>query len=201
MAFCLFASVLQAASVDVFAAIRQYALAEPCEANNARTTWSEPDHFALAALPRRRRSASCARTRNRLQARDGQQQSALDQRIAPEPKFVLAGRSRRAQQHRSAHLQQGGRAHQSLRLQDDRHKRFPTLKKKDEAFGAHRHHSCSVDADAPARPSQRMNQILAARPPLLNHGIHAIDATPTRWRGGVVSHRSIQPARPRAPDP
>jgi hypothetical protein len=24
-----------------------------------------------------------------------------------------------------------------------------------------------------------------ASPPLLNHGLHAIDATPARWRGGV----------------
>ena len=31
--------------------------------------------------------------------------------------------------------------------------------------------------------------------PLLNHGLHAVDATPARWRGGVVSLRSIQPAR------
>ena len=31
--------------------------------------------------------------------------------------------------------------------------------------------------------------------PLLNHGLHAINATPARWRGGVVSLRSIQPAR------
>ena len=31
-----------------------------------------------------------------------------------------------------------------------------------------------------------------ASPPLLNHGLHAIDVTPARWRGGVVSHRSIQ---------
>ena len=45
--FALLTSVLQAASIDVFAAIRQYALAKPCEANNARTTSSEPDHFAL----------------------------------------------------------------------------------------------------------------------------------------------------------
>ena len=35
---------------------------------------------------------------------------------------------------------------------------------------------------------------------VLNHRVvlHAIDATPARWRGGVVSHRSIQPARPRS---
>ena len=50
MAFLPFPSVLPAASV--VAAIRRYALAKPCEANNARTTSSEPDHFALAALPR-----------------------------------------------------------------------------------------------------------------------------------------------------
>ena len=28
-------------------------------------------------------------------------------------------------------------------------------------------------------------------PPLLNHGLHAIDATPARRRGGVVSHGSF----------
>ena len=33
---------------------------------------------------------------------------------------------------------------------------------------------------------------VAASPPLLNHGLHAIDVTPARWRGGVVSHRSIR---------
>ena len=27
--------------------------------------------------------------------------------------------------------------------------------------------------------------------------VHAIDATPARWRGGVVSYRSTEPARPR----
>ena len=26
-----------------------------------------------------------------------------------------------------------------------------------------------------------------ASPPLLNHGLHAIDATPARWRGGLES--------------
>ena len=36
-----------------------------------------------------------------------------------------------------------------------------------------------------------------AFPPLLNHGLHAIDATPARWRGGVVFRRSLQPAWPR----
>ena len=41
-------------------------------------------------------------------------------------------------------------------------------------------------------PGRRLciNQIVAA-PPLLNHGLHAIDARPARRRGGVVSHRSI----------
>jgi len=46
-----------------------------------------------------------------LQARDGQQQSALDQRIAPEPKFVLAGRSRRAHNIAASLLLQQGAAH------------------------------------------------------------------------------------------
>ena len=36
------------------------------------------------------------------------------------------------------------------------------------------------------------SNIVAAR---LRHGLHAINATPARWRGGVVSLRSIQPAR------
>ena len=30
-----------------------------------------------------------------------------------------------------------------------------------------------------------MNQIVAARPQPLNHDLHAIDATPAQWRGGV----------------
>ena len=32
-------------------------------------------------------------------------------------------------------------------------------------------------------------------PPPLNHGLHAIDATPFRWHGNVVSHRSIPSTR------
>ena len=37
-----------------------------------------------------------------------------------------------------------------------------------------------------------INQIVAARlRPRLNHGIHAIDATPARWRGGAISCRLI----------
>ena len=34
-----------------------------------------------------------------------------------------------------------------------------------------------------------------ASPPPLNHGLHAIDATPVRWHGNVVSHRSIPSTR------
>ena len=37
-----------------------------------------------------------------------------------------------------------------------------------------------------------------ASPPRLNHDFHAIDATPARRRGGVVSHRSIQSSRSRS---
>ena len=37
-----------------------------------------------------------------------------------------------------------------------------------------------------------------ASPLRLNHDFHAIDATPARWRGGVVSHRSIQSSRSRS---
>jgi hypothetical protein len=36
-----------------------------------------------------------------------------------------------------------------------------------------------------------------ATPPLLNHDLHAIDATPARWRGVVVYFRSFQPTRSR----
>ena len=36
-----------------------------------------------------------------------------------------------------------------------------------------------------------------ASPPLLDHDLHAIDATPARWRGVVVYYRSFQPGRPR----
>ena len=35
-----------------------------------------------------------------------------------------------------------------------------------------------------------------ASPPLLNRDLHAIYATPARWRGVVVYYRSFQPARP-----
>ena len=44
-------------------------------------------------------------------------------------------------------------------------------------------------------PAQRTKSNIVASPPLLNHGLHAVDATPAQWRGGVVSLRSIQPAR------
>ena len=47
-------------------------------------------------------------------------------------------------------------------------------------------------------PPVHKSNCRGASPPLLNHGLHAIDATPARWRGGVVSYRSIQPARPRS---
>ena len=39
---------------------------------------------------------------------------------------------------------------------------------------------------------QCINQIVATR----LHDLHAIDATPARWRGGVVYYRSFQPTRP-----
>jgi hypothetical protein len=44
-------------------------------------------------------------------------------------------------------------------------------------------------------PSAQNQYCRGASLPRLNHGLHAIDATPARWRGGVVSLRSIQPAR------
>ena len=72
----------------------------------------------------------------------------------------------------------------------DRNKRFPTLKKNDEAPGAHRHHPCSVGADAPARPSQRMNQIVCT--------LHAIDATTpstmhhTGFSGGQATQNDLR---------
>jgi hypothetical protein len=37
-----------------------------------------------------------------------------------------------------------------------------------------------------------------ASSPLLNHDLHAIDATRARWRGVVVYYRSCQPAQPRS---
>ena len=37
-----------------------------------------------------------------------------------------------------------------------------------------------------------------ASSPLLNHDLHAIDATRARWRGVVVYYRSSQPAQPRS---
>jgi nucleolin len=53
-------------------------------------------------------------------------------------------------------------------------------------------------AFAPPRPGDvwPSAQIKLSRR-ISNHDLHAIDAMSARWRGGVVSHRSIQPARPR----
>ncbi len=54
----------------------------------------------------------------------------------------------------------------------------------------------SKASEASSRRWRRKHRV--ASPLLLNHGLHAIDATPARCRGGVVSSRSIQPARPRS---
>jgi hypothetical protein len=50
------------------------------------------------------------------------------------------------------------------------------------------------------RPVHKSN-FRGASLPLLNHDLHAIDATPARWRGGVVSHCLIWPARSRRERP
>ena len=42
--------------------------------------------------------------------------------------------------------------------------------------------------------ARRLNQRVAAR---LNRDLHAVDAPPARRRGGGVSRRSTEPARPR----
>ena len=42
-----------------------------------------------------------------------------------------------------------------------------------------------------------INQIVVTRPPRLNHDLHAIDATPARWRAPGVCHRSIRSERSR----
>ena len=131
--------------------------------------------FCTCCSASRRRSASCARTRNRLQARDWQQQSALDQGIALEPKFVLAGRSRRAHHHSPL-----------APCSKERHrcssnKRFPTLKKKDEAPGADCHHPCAVDADAAPCTRQCIRQTVL----LIMPSRHRRDANSMAWRCGL----------------
>ena len=65
-------------------------------------------------------------------------------------------------------------------------KRFPTLKKKDEAPPHARLGRRALDSDAPARPSQRMNQIVCT--------LHAIDATTpsTRRRAGPGRRQAAQ---------
>ena len=55
----------------------------------------------------------------------------------------------------------------------------------------------SLDAEVAFLAVHKSNR-RDASPPLLNHDLHAIDATPARWRGVVVYCRSFQPAR--APD-
>ena len=49
-----------------------------------------------------------------------------------------------------------------------------------------------------ASSSVHKSNCRGASPPLLNHDLHAIDATPARWRGIVVYYRAFQPARPRS---
>ena len=48
-----------------------------------------------------------------------------------------------------------------------------------------------LNTKAVARSAYKSNCRGASRP-LLNHDLHAIDATPARWRGGVVLRHSIQ---------
>jgi len=86
---------------------------------------------------------------------------------------VLAGRSRRAHNiaPRALAAARADARHRSLR-KTAQNKRFPTLEKKDEAPPHARLGRRAVDADALARPSQRMNQIVCT--------LHAIDATTRR---------------------
>ena len=55
---------------------------------------------------------------------------------------------------------------------------FPTLKKKDEALGAHRHHPCSVDADAAPCTRQCIRQTVL----LIMPSRHRRDANSMAWR-------------------
>ena len=49
-----------------------------------------------------------------------------------------------------------------------------------------------------ASSSVHKSNCRGASPPLLNHDLHAIDATPARWRGIVVYYRAFQPERQRS---
>ena len=52
--------------------------------------------------------------------------------------------------------------------------------------------------DMPSFSARISAKLQLSSPPRLHHGLHAIDATPARRRSGVVSRRSIQPARLRS---
>ncbi len=75
MVFAWFASVLQTASVRVFAAIRQYALAKPCEAKTPgrRRPNPTPLHFAMLCVT----SALRGSTRDRNQCATSKQPQGL----------------------------------------------------------------------------------------------------------------------------
>ena len=66
----------------------------------------------------------------------------------------------------------------------------------DSAYGYGDDSAYAYGSDDAYGHAQRTKSNIVASPPRLNRGLHAIDATPERWRGGVVSLRSIQPARP-----
>jgi hypothetical protein len=55
---------------------------------------------------------------------------------------------------------------------------------------AHSDGTYTIKSDAVHKANCR-----GSSPPPLNHGLHAIDATPVRWHGNVVSHRSIPSTR------
>ena len=55
---------------------------------------------------------------------------------------------------------------------------------------AHSDGTFTIKSDAVHKANCR-----GSSPPPLNHGLHAIDATPVRWHGNVVSHRWIQSTR------
>ena len=89
------------------------------------------------------------------------------------------------------------------RPREARPRRFVSQGPSDEARTNRSRHSAihlddGVEGAMGEGRGQCINQIVAARlRHCYYHGLQAIDATSARRRGGLVSHRSIQPARPR----
>ena len=145
--FALLTSVLQAASVDVFATIRQYALAKPCEANVPRRRRPNPTilHLLLCLG-----ATHCDPVRGPgIDCKHGTSSSSLHSTNASHLSRNSCSPAARGAHTTSQPACSCSKERRTTSLLKDRpNKRFPTLEKKDEAPGAHRHHPCSVDAGA-----------------------------------------------------